>query len=742
VESIQLKMFAVIGALMLALVVFLATYFPAQHVAASRRALEHKAETYARLISREVESAIAFQDQQTVREAFDAAATDGEVLSLALYTAGGKPLHVFGAPAALDAARPVASEVPRLETLPTMIRATIAVVSREGPRGTLVLELSTASLDVERGLVRRAAVLGTIPALALGLLAAALLARSIGGRVRAVARVATAVADGDLAQPRLTDTSADEVGQLARAFNDMMAEIERLLLQISTSAAEEHGRLNQLVAARTGELRERNEDLHAVLDHVGDGFVMVDLHGRMSRERSAILATWFGAVEDDTPFWDYLARSDPRAAASFQLGFEMMLDDVLPLELTIDQLPHEVTRGARSYRLACTPILNEGKPTKLMLVVSDVTDELERARVEEEAREMLNIFDRARRDGDGLAAFVADTDPLIKSVISGEPGDDLAVISRQIHTIKGAAGMFGFPRLTHLCHAMETAVAETGEAPGVADRQRLARLWEWMASTAQSMAGDAPPGPPELEAADLQQLRDLLLAGRPRVEILDLLGSLDHEPAERRLTRLGEHARSLAARLRKPLPSVHVEANGVRLDPVRFAPLWSALVHLVRNAVDHGLESAEERALAGKPEAGTLMMRTVRQGPDVVLEISDDGGGIDWSAIAARASGAGMAHDTPAELEAALFHDGLSTKDSVTEYSGRGVGLGAVREACRDLGGTLDLVSTRGEGTTWRFRIPTMNPAAIRAFPAILSLPSPPRARSASLSMSREAPMR
>ncbi|MEP7119398.1 MAG: ATP-binding protein [Byssovorax sp.] len=739
-QSIQLKMFGVICALMLALVAFLATYFPAQHVAAASRDLERKADTYARLVSRQVESAIAFEDQETVREVFEATTADDDVLSMGLYTAAGRPLHVVGE---LTAPAPVTPPVtPRIERLPTRLRATVAVVSREGPRGALVIELSTASIDVERERVRRAAVLAALPALALGLLAAWIVARSIGGRVRAVARVAVAVAAGDLSQPRLTDASADEVGQLARSFNDMMAEIQRLLARISRSAAEEQARLGQLVAARTEELRARNDDLRVVLDHVGEGFVTVDLDGVMSRERSATLTTWFGPADGEVTFWSYLAPTDAQAAASFQLGFEAIVDDFLPLELTLDQMPKEIHHGAHTFRVAYTPIRSGDALVKLMLVVSDVTHELERTRAEEEAHDLLNIFQRTRRDSEGLAAFLADTDPLVKHVLECGPGDELSLISREIHTLKGTSGMFGFPRLTRLCHELEGGIAESGEAPPAPERLRLRLLWEWIARTACSMSSDAPADPLPPRVTGLTPIRDLLLAGSPRGEILDLLGSLDFEPAERRLTRLAEHARSLAVRLDKPTPSVRVAANGVRLDAARWAPFWSTLVHLVRNAVDHGLESPADRARAGKPAAGSLAMTTLREGPDVVLEISDDGGGIDWSAVAARARSAGLPVDRREDLEAALFHDGMSTRSDVTEYSGRGVGLGAVRGACRDLGGSVELETVRGRGTTWRFRIPAASPGATRAYPSLLSRPPPPRARSASASRTHDASIR
>ncbi len=741
-RSIQLKMFGVICALMLALVTFLATYFPAQHVAAARLDLEHKADTYARVIAPEVESAIAFDDQQTVREVFEAIATDKDVVAMGLYTAAGRPLHVLGEPTMGAAMKLAPGGAPRIERLETMIRATVAVVSREGPRGTLVLELSTASLDLDRRRVRRAALLAALPALAFGLIAAWLVARSIGGRVRAVARVAAAVAAGDLSQPRLVDASADEVGQLARSFNDMMAEIERLLAQISATAAEEQDRLARLVAARTEELRHRNDDLRGVLDNVGEGFVTIDLQGRMSRERSATLTTWFGPAADETTFWEYLAPIDPQAAMSFEIGFEMIIDGALPLELTIDQMPRELHHGARSYALGYTPILADGALVKVMLVVCDTTSEVERARVEAEARDTLNIFERTRQDGEGLAAFIADTEPLIRQIVAGGVSDDPTLMSRQIHTVKGTSGMFGFPRLTRLCHAMESRLAETGDAPTEAERTRLAALWSWIATTVESMASEAPASTSGLCAADRARLRDLIIAGRPRVELLSLLASLDLEPTDRRLERLGEHARSLAPRLDKPAPTVRVESNGVRFEAARWAPFWSTLVHLVRNAMDHGVEPPAERLRAGKTAAGNLGLRTLREGRTVVVEVSDDGGGIDWDAVAARARRAGLPSDSQAQLEAALFHDGVSTKDGVSEYSGRGVGLGAVRAACVDLGGSVAITSVRGQGTVWRFQIPTPSSSGPIATPTFLSLPPPPRARSASLSMSREAPAR
>jgi two-component system chemotaxis sensor kinase CheA len=183
------------------------------------------------------------------------------------------------------------------------------------------------------------------------------------------------------------------------------------------------------------------------------------------------------------------------------------------------------------------------------------------------------------------------------------------------------------------------------------------------------------------------------------------------EPTRIRLRRIAEQAEALAARLGKGPIAVDIESNELRLAPERWASFWSAAVHVVRNAIDHGLGDPEARSLA-KQAGGRLVLRTRLQDDAFTIEFSDNGRGIAWDAVKRKAASLGLPTRTRADLVQALFADGLSTRDSVTDVSGRGIGLGAARSACQELGGTVEVESEEGQGTTIRFVWPAKSLSA------------------------------
>ena len=135
-----------------------------------------------------------------------------------------------------------------------------------------------------------------------------------------------------------------------------------------------------------------------------------------------------------------------------------------------------------------------------------------------------------------------------------------------------------------------------------------------------------------------------------------------------------------------------------------------ALEHMLRNAIDHGIESPEIRAAAGKPAVGEINMRFDRQGGDVVIVISDDGGGINLQAVRRRAEDLGLISDdaelSDRQLLEYIFHAGFSTAKNVTQISGRGVGMDVVRSEIKQLGGAIDISTEVGRGSRFEIRLP------------------------------------
>jgi two-component system chemotaxis sensor kinase CheA len=169
--------------------------------------------------------------------------------------------------------------------------------------------------------------------------------------------------------------------------------------------------------------------------------------------------------------------------------------------------------------------------------------------------------------------------------------------------------------------------------------------------------------------------------------------------------------RDLSTKLGKEV-KLELIGSETELDRTVVDALGDPLVHLVRNAVDHGLERPEDRLAAGKPRHGTIQIAARHAGGSVVIEVRDDGNGIDPQAVARKALSLGMIDEEAAaaiDMRGAvelLFTSGFSTAETTSDISGRGVGMDAVRAKIRQLGGEVVIDSTSGQGTTAQIRLP------------------------------------
>jgi two-component system chemotaxis sensor kinase CheA len=182
-------------------------------------------------------------------------------------------------------------------------------------------------------------------------------------------------------------------------------------------------------------------------------------------------------------------------------------------------------------------------------------------------------------------------------------------------------------------------------------------------------------------------------------------------PVEAVFMRFPRLVRDLSTKLGKDVELV-MEGKETELDRTVVDALGDPLVHLIRNALDHGLEGPDDRAAAGKPRTGTIRIAARHAGGNVVISVTDDGRGVNPAAVAAKAVKRGLLTDEAAaqvDMRGALellFAPGFSTAEQATDISGRGVGMDAVRTMVRELGGEVVLTSETGGGTTAQIRLP------------------------------------
>jgi len=192
------------------------------------------------------------------------------------------------------------------------------------------------------------------------------------------------------------------------------------------------------------------------------------------------------------------------------------------------------------------------------------------------------------------------------------------------------------------------------------------------------------------------------------------------QPIDHLWTTMPRIVRDLAASCGREV-RIEVVGGDTELDRALLEAVKDPLIHLVRNAVDHGIEAVEDRLAAGKPAVGVVNLRAYHAGGQVVVEVGDDGKGIDPDRVAATAVERGLrtasqiAAMGPTDLLQLLFLPGFSMAKAVTNISGRGVGMDVVRTKIGAIGGTVEVESTVGRGTTWRLRIP-LTLAIIPAF--------------------------
>ena len=447
-----------------------------------------------------------------------------------------------------------------------------------------------------------------------------------------------------------------------------------------------------------------HRDVRLVLDNMHHGLVLVDAAGVPRGAPSKRAMELLGPFPDDEPFWAAWASSDLELGEWFRLAWPSLSDPHVPPEVALSQLPPRFEFGSKSFGVRCQPIEEDGRFGGAVLSFEDLSARVEAQAAKRREREWQRLAFRVLRDPSGMRAFLEEGARILASIES--PGTEDTTRIRLLHTLKGNAGLLGLEELNGLCHALETALTKQEGSFGPSEARSLSAGWRAVVSRVESLLEQTS----ELQVSekDHRELLASIAAGEARTEIYRRVEAWLDEPVARRLELLAEQAQALARRLGKSPIRTEVETGPLRLPARQYAPFWAVMAHVVRNAIDHGIETVPVRIRAGKPPEGLLRLHAETiDGWGFRLCVSDDGAGIDWATLRVRAREQGI-RGSDEEL---VFAEGISASPEVTAVSGRGIGAAAVRDTLRTLGGQVAIRSAPGQGTTWVFTLPIQSGA-------------------------------
>jgi two-component system chemotaxis sensor kinase CheA len=298
--------------------------------------------------------------------------------------------------------------------------------------------------------------------------------------------------------------------------------------------------------------------------------------------------------------------------------------------------------------------------------------------------------------------FFSEASALIEAIQSHQ--GTASELKRYVHTLKGNSALYGLESIASVCHDIEERLGADDARADAGLMQVLLALWQRVVDLRNQLARSDQDI--QLDREDFQSFLDDL---RRRVDH-DVLASTfiswQYESAAKRLALLREQTEHFAKRFGKEHIDVVYENSRLRLPPQKWGPFWSAFAHVIRNAVDHGIEAQEQRVRLGKPDRATIRLGIVKVGSEVQVSIADDGAGVNFDTVAQRAAEKGLPHATRTDLEAALFAEGISSRTAATLVSGRGIGLNAVQAMVHELGGRIVIETELNRGTTFKFFLP------------------------------------
>jgi two-component system chemotaxis sensor kinase CheA len=545
--------------------------------------------------------------------------------------------------------------------------------------------------------------------------------------LRILSQAAKEIGEGSLTA-KLEISNQDELGDLARALQTMhnktCANREKL---------ENYSRnLEQTVAWRTSELRETKETISAMIDSLDEGFFMFG--------RDGFCLPYFSHacidLLEQEPAGKAVESLLKLEAGSLKVWLEMAFSDQIPFDGIADLAPKSCKHsGGKHIKISFHLIRDQnGKISYIVGVAQNITAMILAEKAAEHEREFSKLVIAIIENRDRFSDFILESEAELSNALNNIQADiraniltispeSLTSVMRALHTLKGCAGLFYLTEIHRHAHDAESELTNNKSETPEELARLLLKIRTVLVDNVNKYAkfiGFNPLSSDRLISVrekDILTLRESLRAmSSSNLPNEFLLPAFDrfflHQNIDQAFSHYNLVVKQAAEKLDKNVSDVQFINGDLKLYLGPFRTLFGTCIHAFRNAVDHGLETPEERLKAGKAEAGSIIVvfgRTAEFG-DLSIEIRDDGRGIDEEIVRNKLRKSKPEHPlVRAKYDAliqVLFESGFSTKTKVTEISGRGVGLDTIRFEAQRLGGTAWISSALGQGSIIHIRVP------------------------------------
>ncbi len=483
-------------------------------------------------------------------------------------------------------------------------------------------------------------------------------------------------------------------------------------------------KMEELVAQRTEELSSALKSNRMILSNIRDGLFICNRKGVIQEGYSDSCETLLGeeGLAGKTFFTLSLSPINEVEADAF-IQLESWLEfgfDNPDMDQWEELATLHLKKGSRILEFHFQRIQEDSEVLACMVLASDITQKLELeaeiARSQKEAQNAtaaVSAMIQAGRKGFQKALHQLEEGSLsLQNGLMAMGPETVPEMFRTAHTLKGLCLSLNLDYLGETLHILEDDLAlmratqTTDSADFEIHLEQFLGQFSRMKKQFEIIFGSRN----EEETIQIPRLKWLEILQNTPPSIREDLLHLDPDSIYHLSSRLKAETSRLATKLGKQVQ--YSEDLGALLFPSAIAEkLLGNLLHLLRNGLDHGLEDPEERIASGKAPQGTLALLLTQTETEIRIRLRDDGRGICPQKILAKIQSKGLSNPASSlssqEILEYLFHPGFSTKEEITDVSGRGVGLDSVRVSMQELGGDIRLESVPGEGSTFELILPT-----------------------------------